>query len=82
MEPTHRILPIFALFIGVVGGLVIFLWIVLQLEDFQQFQSSTQFALVLLGLSTVYGILLIGLAETTKKIARVLLANEPLQHTE
>ena len=71
-EPRPHVLQILGLFVGVVCGLILFLYIVLQLEDLQQFQNSTQFALVLLGLGTVYGIMLIGLAETTKKVAGIL----------
>lgn len=72
VEQRPHVLRILGLFVGVVGGLILFLYVVLQLEDLQQFQNSTQFALVLLGLGTVYGIMLIGLAETTKKIAGIL----------
>lgn len=72
LEQRPHVLRILGLFVGVVGGLILFLYVVLQLEDLQQFQNSTQFALVLLGLGTVYGIMLIGLAETTKKIAGIL----------
>lgn len=72
VESRPHVLQILGLFVGVVLGLILFLYMVLQLEDLQQFQNSTQFALVLLGLSTVYGIMLIGLAETTKKVAGIL----------
>jgi len=55
-----------------VGGLIVFLYVVLQLEYVQQFQTPTEFAILLAGLSGIYGIIIIGLAETAKRLAGIL----------
>lgn len=54
------------------AGLPIFIHYALQFQDLTLFLNSTQFALVLLGLSTIYGIIIIGLAKTAKEVYTIL----------